>query len=81
MPTDSELSSIRARYLGQKTTKAKPRLRKQTDKKLIFDWKAEDDTSGDNRIAVDHAVVLGARAGQAPPPSQSKDGSPAVPEK
>ena len=45
LPTDAELSTIRARYLGQKTVEKKPRLRKEADKRNIFDWKAEEDTS------------------------------------
>lgn len=77
MPTDSELNTIRARYLGQKVDRSKPRLRKQTDKKLIFDWKAEDDTSGDQRIAVDPNVVLGRRPMADLPPPESRDGNPA----
>jgi ATP-dependent RNA helicase DDX23/PRP28 len=76
MPTDSELNTIRARYLGQKVDKSKPRLRKQTDKKLIFDWKAEDDTSGDRRIAVDPNVVLGRRPMADLPVAEGKDGNP-----
>lgn len=44
-PTDYELSTIRARYLGQKLNEKKPRLRKAQDKKVNFDWKAEDDTT------------------------------------
>ena len=76
MPTDSELNTIRARYLGQKVDRSKPRLRKQTDKKLIFDWKAEDDTSGDQRIAVDPNVVLGRRPMADLPVADGKDGNP-----
>jgi ATP-dependent RNA helicase DDX23/PRP28 len=44
-PSDYELSTIRARYLGQKLGDKKPRLRKAQDKKINFDWKAEDDTT------------------------------------
>ena len=76
MPTDSELNTIRARYLGQKVDRSKPRLRKQTDKKLIFDWKAEDDTSGDQRIAVDPNVVLGRRPMADLPVADTRDGNP-----
>lgn len=80
MPTDSELSTIRARYLGEKINRTKPRLRKQTDKKFIFDWKAEEDTSGDSRIVVDPSIVLGARGGSGPS-HQSRDGTPGATEK
>lgn len=45
LPTDNELSTIRARYLGQKADNKKPRLRKAADKKVIFDWNVSDDTS------------------------------------
>ncbi|ORX40984.1 P-loop containing nucleoside triphosphate hydrolase protein [Kockovaella imperatae] len=48
LPTDAELDSIRARYLGQKVVEKKPRLRKEggnNNKNVNFDWKAEDDTS------------------------------------
>ncbi len=44
-PTESELSTIRARYLGQKVDNKKPRLRKAADKKVIFDWNVGDDTT------------------------------------
>ena len=59
MPTDSELSTIRARYLGQKESRTKPRLRKTADKRMIFEWKAEDDTSGETRFIVDQSIVPG----------------------
>jgi ATP-dependent RNA helicase DDX23/PRP28 len=59
MPTDSELNTIRARYLGQKENRTKPRLRKTADKRMIFDWKAEDDTSGETRFVVDQSIVPG----------------------
>jgi ATP-dependent RNA helicase DDX23/PRP28 len=44
-PTNAELDTIRARYLGQTDNKKKPRLRKVADKKVIFDWNVGDDTS------------------------------------
>jgi ATP-dependent RNA helicase DDX23/PRP28 len=59
MPTDSELNTIRARYLGQKENRTKPRLRKTADKRMIFEWKAEDDTSGESRFVVDQNIVPG----------------------
>lgn len=40
---------IRARYLGQKLDKSKPRLRKAADKKVIFDWNVGDDTTAAER--------------------------------
>ena len=49
LPTDAELNSIRARYLGQKVVEKKPRLRKEggaNPRNVVFDWKNEDDTSG-----------------------------------
>lgn len=53
-PTDAEIATIRARYLGAKDEGKKPRLRKEQNKKIVFDWKAEDDTSGtDLRNLVD----------------------------
>ncbi|OCF43273.1 pre-mRNA-splicing ATP-dependent RNA helicase PRP28 [Kwoniella heveanensis CBS 569] len=46
LPTDSELTALRARYLGQKTDIKKPRLRKApNDKKMNFDWNEGDDTT------------------------------------
>lgn len=45
-PSDLELTSIRARYLGQKVDQKKPRLRKEGNKKFVFEWKADEDTSG-----------------------------------
>ena len=45
-PSDIDMATIRARYLGQKDDSKKPRLRKEQNKKIVFDWKAEDDTSG-----------------------------------
>ncbi|WVQ70660.1 pre-mRNA-splicing ATP-dependent RNA helicase PRP28 [Cryptococcus sp. DSM 104548] len=44
-PSEAELSALRARYLGQKNGGKKPRLRKATDKKVIFDWNEGDDTT------------------------------------
>ncbi|WVQ85939.1 pre-mRNA-splicing ATP-dependent RNA helicase PRP28 [Cryptococcus sp. DSM 104549] len=44
-PTEAELEALRARYLGGRNDKKKPRLRKAQDKKVIFDWKPEDDTT------------------------------------
>jgi ATP-dependent RNA helicase DDX23/PRP28 len=77
MPTDSELSTIRARYLGQKVDNKKPRLRKQNDKRFIFDWKAEDDTTGDQRIIVDPAIIARRPGGPAVvTPDHSRDGTP-----
>jgi ATP-dependent RNA helicase DDX23/PRP28 len=40
------MATIRARYLGQRDDLKKPRLRKEQNKKVVFDWKPEDDTSG-----------------------------------
>ncbi|WVQ95663.1 pre-mRNA-splicing ATP-dependent RNA helicase PRP28 [Kwoniella sp. CBS 9459] len=46
LPTESELTALRARYLGQKTDIKKPRLRKApNDKKMDFDWNEGDDTT------------------------------------
>lgn len=45
LPSDTELSTIRARYLGGKVDNKKPYLRKATDKRAIFDWKPEEDTT------------------------------------
>jgi len=41
----AELEAIRDRYLGGK--KKKRRIRKMNDKKFVFDWSHEDDTSTD----------------------------------
>ena len=84
LPTDTELDTIRARYLGKKIDNKKPRLRKQTDKRFIFDWKAEDDTSGDQlRIAGDNSgqgpvgTMFGGRAvGYDTDLARSKEGTP-----
>jgi ATP-dependent RNA helicase DDX23/PRP28 len=62
MPTDTELSTIRARYLGGKTDNKKPYLRKATDKRMIFDWKAEDDTTASEQ-GTWRSEVLGAVPG------------------
>jgi ATP-dependent RNA helicase DDX23/PRP28 len=49
MPTDTELLSIRARYLGLKSDR-KPRQRKaQDNKKINFDWNADDDTTANDQ--------------------------------
>nr|XP_018259746.1 pre-mRNA-splicing ATP-dependent RNA helicase PRP28 [Kwoniella dejecticola CBS 10117]OBR81904.1 pre-mRNA-splicing ATP-dependent RNA helicase PRP28 [Kwoniella dejecticola CBS 10117] len=45
LPTDNELTALRARYLGQKIDGKKPRLRKANDKKVVFDWNENDDTT------------------------------------
>lgn len=44
-PSQAELEALRARYLGKRTDGKKPRLRKAQDKKIIFDWNEQDDTS------------------------------------
>lgn len=51
-PTAAELEAIRTRYLGASTIAAatptgpkKPRARKLQDKKFVFDWDANDDTT------------------------------------
>ncbi|WVO17416.1 pre-mRNA-splicing ATP-dependent RNA helicase PRP28 [Cryptococcus depauperatus] len=44
-PSEAELEALRARYLGQRTNQKKPRLRKAQDKKVIFDWSEQDDTT------------------------------------
>ncbi|WWC92321.1 pre-mRNA-splicing ATP-dependent RNA helicase PRP28 [Kwoniella dendrophila CBS 6074] len=49
LPTDTELIALKARYLGQKTDQKKPRLRKQNDKKVVFDWNENDDTTINER--------------------------------
>ncbi|KAL7422890.1 mRNA splicing protein prp28 [Cryptotrichosporon argae] len=55
---DVDLSALRARYLGQTTTTKKPWARKMTDKKRIFEWNADDDTS-----AADARALIAAGAG------------------
>ncbi|WWD20718.1 pre-mRNA-splicing ATP-dependent RNA helicase PRP28 [Kwoniella shandongensis] len=51
LPTDAELTALRARYLGQKIDGKKPRLRKANDKKIIFDWNADDDTAAQEQTS------------------------------
>jgi ATP-dependent RNA helicase DDX23/PRP28 len=50
---------MRARHLGQKIDQKKPRLRKEGNKKFVFDWKADEDTSGHNPNMVLDAKGLG----------------------
>jgi ATP-dependent RNA helicase DDX23/PRP28 len=42
---ESELDTIKRRYLGQKETVKKPFLRKSNNKNIDFNWNANDDTS------------------------------------
>ncbi|WVQ63340.1 pre-mRNA-splicing ATP-dependent RNA helicase PRP28 [Kwoniella botswanensis] len=49
LPTDTELNALKARYLGQKVDGKKPRLRKANDKKVVFDWNENDDTTLNER--------------------------------
>ncbi|KAK8850535.1 pre-mRNA-splicing ATP-dependent RNA helicase PRP28 [Kwoniella newhampshirensis] len=51
LPTDAELTALRARYLGQKIGGKKPRLRKVNDKKMNFDWNADDDTAAQEQTS------------------------------
>jgi ATP-dependent RNA helicase DDX23/PRP28 len=43
---DSELGSMRARYMGIAPTK--PKKRRLTDRKFVFDWSTDADTSNSN---------------------------------
>lgn len=43
--TDTDLSAIRARYLG--VDKKKRKIRKMNDRKFVFDWDTQDDTAAD----------------------------------
>lgn len=82
-PTAAELDVIRARYLGEKLGGKKPRLRKMPDKKIVFDWKAEDDTSGDqsrfiseNSPAMPVGGMLGGRVVGYENGATSREGTP-----
>lgn len=57
--TDDELWRIRARHLGQKVDQKKPRVRQEGNKKFVFDWKADEDTSGHNPNPVMDGKGLG----------------------
>jgi hypothetical protein len=43
--SDTDLSAIRARYLG--VDKKKRKIRKMNDRKFVFDWDTQDDTAAD----------------------------------
>ena len=67
LPTDAELTSIRARYLGQKAVEKKPRLRKEgggNSKNVVFDWKDSEDTSGGDSTWMAQAQVQRVAAGR-----------------
>ena len=60
---DKEKMAIKERYLGQE--KKKKRVRRQNDRKFIFDWEAGDDTSVDyNKLYIErHNLQFFGRGG------------------
>lgn len=40
-----DLAAVKARYLGDKSGQAKRKIRKQSDKKFVFDWDKAEDTA------------------------------------
>ena len=81
--SDLELRTIRARALGQRLDPKKRREKLEGNKKFVFDWKPEEDTSGFNpNFTVDAqgfgpgGTMLGGNLAGLDAHSSNKDGTP-----